>query len=223
MTSSPRVVYSHCIVQRCVDTTTRIRVGHGESIPRWVKGSTIKYVVYYESFGDANLADFVAKKAAEATGMWMDIGVKFEEVPRDQPATFQIYYFDLPADGDTNVGAESFYPQDKPGTLSVYKVALRKPNIEYLANILAHEIGHILGLRHEFAGEFNGQTKQLKEVKSLLWGKENRDSIMNYFKDVRQYVVRRQDLEELNSFYNLSDPEFGGLVIRNFEPRLFWF
>ncbi|KAI1117976.1 hypothetical protein F5Y14DRAFT_292281 [Nemania sp. NC0429] len=223
---TPRVGHYRCATQQRANATARARVGHDGYIPRWQKGSTIKYIVREESFSNHRLATFTAAKAVEATFMWRGIGVRFEQVYRDREATFQIKYRDSPSDYDPKVFAEAFFPHEWRGTLFVYRSALEEGNRDYLANILAHELGHILGLRHEFAGDVirneTGETREA-EAGSVPWGSKNENSIMNYFASPGLCSVQEQDLEELREFYDFSKEMYKGLRIRDFEPRTFPF
>ncbi|KAI1177882.1 hypothetical protein F4777DRAFT_540720 [Nemania sp. FL0916] len=205
--------YHHCATQRRASGIARAQVGLGGYIPRWVRGATIPYIVIERSFRGRGHARFAAAMAARAIAMWQGIGVTFEQVSRNSLATFDIRYRDLPFNEKPDVYAEAFFPQEGRGTLYVYQLAMLEPNRGCLDGILAHEIGHILGLRHEFAGEPG----------SVLWGKRNVNSVMNYFSDVRQYSVQNQDLMELRSFYEFTGKQYKGLEIRDFMPGKFSF
>lgn len=150
--------------------------------------------------------------------------MKFKQVSSDCPATFQIKYLDLPFDNDTTTYAESFFPQDRRGKMFVYKIALEEANLPYLTNILAHEMGHILGLRHTFAGDVVcTDTGETREEGSVLWGRRNESSVMNYFPDLKLYSVQEQDVDELRSFYDFTGKKYKGLTIRDFTPGKFRF
>ncbi|KAI0469022.1 hypothetical protein F4859DRAFT_488262 [Xylaria cf. heliscus] len=205
-----------CATQRHADGAARAQIGYYPYIPRWLTGEFVDYVINTESFVNPGLARFTARKAVEAIAMWQNIGVSFRKVSRDEPATFQIKYRDLPSDGSDDVYAEAFFPQAGPGTLFVYKLALETANGDYLANFLAHEIGHILGLRHIFAEED-------REPRSLLWGSRNESSIMNRFADLSLYSVQEQDRTELRSFYDFTGQTYKGWFIRDFTPGRFVF
>ncbi|KAF2963067.1 hypothetical protein GQX73_g10506 [Xylaria multiplex] len=222
---SPRGAdYYHCATQQRADGIARAQIGIGKYIPRWCNGATVTYVILDESFEKPDDARFTAVKVAEAISMWKSIGVKFEQVHRSHPATFQIRYLDLPFNTRPDVYAEAFFPQDGRGTLFVYELAFQAANMQYLANILAHEFGHILGLRHDFAGDIICKvTGETRESGSVRWGRRNRSSVMNYFTDLRQYSVKKQDLEELRSFYDFTEEKYKGRKILKFTPGRYLF
>ncbi|KAJ4862321.1 met-zincin domain-containing protein [Trichoderma breve] len=186
-----------------------IRIGWDGEIPRWRRGSELSYVVCIESF-PAPLSSMVEDSMKAAIGMWNDIGVSFKQVARNDPATFAVIY----ENRNRNAYACSFFPNELSRELIIYPPSLQKTN--HLSNILAHEVGHILGLRHEFAH------KREKGLPSALFGSENADSIMNYFDHPEQLQVREQDLEELECFYAYDEVQYGKLLILDVNPEV-WF
>ncbi|KAI1132408.1 hypothetical protein F5Y10DRAFT_231106 [Nemania abortiva] len=209
-----------CLTQKYTSGAACIRIGHNGSIPRWVNGSTVKYIICGRSFTSHRLASLTTNKMVEATSMWQGIGVRFELTNCNDGATFQVVYRSLPKDGPTDVCAESFFPQHERGTLFVYELALAGKNIESLANILTHEIGHILGLRHEFASDVVCEgSESTREQGSVLWGARNKNSVMNYFPYPKDFIIQQQDLDELKSFYDFTGKVYKGLAIREFKPR----
>ncbi|KAI0531695.1 hypothetical protein GGR58DRAFT_508226 [Xylaria digitata] len=215
--------YYHCTTQQRADGAARAQIGIYGYITRWLGRATVAYVILEESFEKPEHARFTAARVAEATATWKGVGVEFERVPRNHLAPFQIRYLDLPFDNRRDTYAEAFFPQDGPGTLFVYKLALQAANIHYLANILAHEFGHILGLRHNFAGDICKETRMTKEPGSVLLGTRNESSAMNYFTDPKHYSVQEQDIGELRSFYDFTGERYKGLMICDFVPGKFLF
>ena len=123
-------------------------------IVRCGPGSTVKYCVLKSTFGAQEFPLVVANMDA-ATKNWMQTcGVKFQYVPAldDSPATsvpqgvtFAVAKVDLP--GSTI--AQSFFPPDVPSS------AADRPGLFWSGlgfdkvGVLRHELGHVLGYRHE--------------------------------------------------------------------------
>ncbi|UKZ90233.1 uncharacterized protein TrAFT101_005260 [Trichoderma asperellum] len=199
-----------CMTQ--TDGCYELCIGEGCQIPRWRIGSVILYNICTETFATSVAADSVSAAMTEAISMWGEIkGVVFKEVGRDDPATFRIKYKKSHS-SHPNVYAKSFLPRECPSSLVVYQKALE--NTSYLANILAHELGHIWGLRHEFAPE------KEKYLPSVRIGSENRQSIMNYFDDLSKLQVGEQDRKELAAFYAHGQAKYEGLLIVNITAPL---
>ncbi|RYP10798.1 hypothetical protein DL764_000420 [Monosporascus ibericus] len=218
-TAQPHAGHYHCATQR--RSHARLRVGTDGLIPRWTKGSTVKYVVCAKTFPTPDMATYTAGKLAEAISMWKGKGVRFQQVYPTCKATFKVIYEDKPVYDCANVYAEAFFPSEyspMERSLRVYGLALNEGNRGYLANILSHEIGHIMGLRHEFAAKSNSG-----ETGSVLWGKENDSSIMNYFDHPSKWRVQKQDLNDLKSFYESTEKKHEELVIREFEPPMLFY
>jgi hypothetical protein len=190
-------------------------IGKDDRILRWRKGSTILYNIYTESFQTPGAVALVGEAMEEAISMWGgNIGVDFRRVRRDEAATFQIAYQKFPLDNDPNTYAESFFPREWASSLFVYQKGLE--NAAYLANILAHELGHVLGLRHEFAPEE-------EEDCSVRFGNKNDQSVMNYFDHASKHIVGQQDLDELAAFYAYDQAYYREWLVVDITPRLYVF
>lgn len=208
-------LHTFVVKYRCATETygcAEVRVGKGNYIPRWRKGSELTYTVDVESFPTLAEAMQVKEAMQEAISMWKGIGASFKylEVDINGSATFVVTYR---RDGPRDLYARSFFPDDSTGELPVYNLALS--NAAHLANILAHEVGHILGLRHEFADEYHPEGRIFPCV---LLGKKNPRSIMNYYKDPGQLKVSEQDLRGLKELYECNDGSYKGLPIHDYDP-----
>ncbi|KAL5084036.1 hypothetical protein Trisim1_012407 [Trichoderma cf. simile WF8] len=194
-------------LHRLCATQTRacaeVRIGFGDQISRWRRDSELCYVICEESFPTEDFAVLVEAAMRTAISMWKGIGVRFRQVGRHDEATFAVVYEDL----SEGVYAVSFFPRASGGKLVLFEPSLS--NTGYLANILAHEIGHVLGLRHEFAHKREPEP-------SILIGRENTNSVMNYFDQLSKYQVTEQDLKELEEFYAYDE---GELSISDIDPK----
>ncbi|KAI1380025.1 hypothetical protein F4677DRAFT_302085 [Hypoxylon crocopeplum] len=198
------------------NSTSSIFVGvkHGGKIHRWVPGSTITFNANCESFPDLPYATYAARCLERAANEWHkdDLGVQFRRVPDDKPAVFQLMYSSQ-AYSDDEV-ASAFFPSDPPAKrqLYVYGKAFSKDNHEWMTNAFCHELGHIIGLRHEFA--------QLHErdLPSKQLGKTNRLSIMNYFGHLSQFRIQDTDYDGVRRLYKLNKGEYHGYKLVDVKP-----
>ncbi|KAH6608901.1 matrix metallo ase-11 [Trichoderma cornu-damae] len=189
------------------------RVGLGDHVPRWRENVELKYIVRDESFPTASAAALVAAAAAKAISMWQGIGPRFTQVRRDEPASFEIKYKHSPKyKNSDSTYARAFFPQACPSNLLVYRRAL--DNADFLANILAHEFGHILGLRHGFVEA---------SCLSVQFGNRGTQSVMNYYDKPSKHLVGEWDLEDLRMFYAYRKEKIDELPIIDVEPQLYTF
>lgn len=140
-----------------------------------------------------------------AVCQWEGEGVRFKEVDHEDEFNFVVKYSQGEIFDDCL--GRSFFPGATKRKLYIYALALTSENRNYLAGLLAHELGHIMGLRHEFAAE------REKKVRSYLFGEKNKFSVMNYFEHPSQWGVQSQDRHELASLYALTENEYNGVPI----------
>ena len=78
-------------------------------------------------------------------------------------------------------------------------------------NSLLHEIGHILGLRHEFALDRETDTPAQR------FGSQNEHSVMSY-DDIN--VIRDTDITDIKNFYDLPNKyELNGVPVTDYTPK----
>jgi len=127
----------------------------------------------------ADYAEPTKKAVEDALQDWGVIpGLTFKFDPSEN-VNFQ-FKFTLPRneiedeDGeDLGTYAEAFFPNThKKNSLKVFALSLTEKYIYKLKNVFAHELGHVMGLRHEFA--------LTEGSPALLVGDKNPNSVMNY-------------------------------------------
>jgi hypothetical protein len=142
-------------------------------------------------------SDRAAAKAAlrslmgKALLLWQDaVPVKFAE--RTDAWDFEVV---VQKNDDCDVNgctlASAFFPDQGRHKLFVYPKSFEQPESEQIGT-LAHEFGHVFGLRHFFA--------QISEQQwaSVVFGKHRPFSIMNYGHQSR---ITKQDRQDLKSLY----------------------
>ncbi|KAI0397034.1 hypothetical protein F5Y17DRAFT_29108 [Xylariaceae sp. FL0594] len=210
-----------------------IMVSLNHECPRWVPGSVIKWVVVKEGFKTQEDADYAAQHLHMACEKWneMDVGVRFEWVRSPAEATFALWH------GGSQGGclASAFFPN--PNDLSnmlVYSAAFSMPRWKAnLWKVFTHELGHVLGLRHEFAldpvtvtdpetGEVTTTVREAS-MRAVQLGPRNEKSVMSYSNVPPE--IQPSDVESTRAFYALRPdvdgnmPKVGGLTeIQDYEP-----
>lgn len=112
-------------------------------------------------------------------------------------ASFVLSY----AGNQGNVFAEAFFPnEDDLSYLNVYSAAFQPGTVQYLKNIFLHELGHVLGFRHEFAPELE------KEEECVQLGPRNPLSVMGYEFPPQ---IQTTDKESAEAFYMFPGNSLG--------------
>ncbi|KAL6801226.1 hypothetical protein GGI42DRAFT_354261 [Trichoderma sp. SZMC 28013] len=179
-------------------------IGYDGDIPRWKKGQVVQFAALAEDYPTLDQATFAAYKLNLAAREWNDlnIGATFQWVTDIEDACFVLTYG---GDGGGTL-AEAFFPNDKDlNALFVYKLAFDERYLPYQSNIFLHELGHVLGLRHEFAAREGGGVK---------FGPANQNSVMNYRFPP---TIQESDTVSATAFYNLKSP-YKGLNIIDWYP-----
>ena len=183
-------------------------------IPLWKKGTTLRW-----RFQEQSLAQFenvaAVKKSirsifAKAVLAWGDaVPIRFSE--RKSGWDFEIVVREA---DDCNISgcvlAAAFFPDSGQHELTIYPKMFEQPEQEQIET-LAHEIGHVFGLRHFFA--------KISETKwpAEIFGTHKPFSIMNYGADSKLTDADRADLKSLYTMvWNSQLTQINGTPIRAF-------
>jgi hypothetical protein len=166
------------------------------SIPLWEAGVTLRWRFQQQSlafFKDRDaIEDSVSNLLGEALLLWGDaVPVKF--VYDEGSWDFEMVVSptkDCTSDNRSCVLAKAFFPDAGRHELIIYPTMFQQVHQEQIET-LAHELGHIFGLRHFFA--------QISEAKwrSEIFGVHQPFSIMNYGEDSFMTDNDRSDLRRL--------------------------
>ena len=199
---------------------TVIMVGNPEplnflrNILRWKYGSVIKWTAMEYGYYSKEDAYHAASSLKRATYAWNNarVGVTFKEVKVADEANFILCY-----GGDKGtLLAKAYFPNnDKPNFVLVYRHAFQPGWKENLWKVFTHELGHILGLRHEFAMDdgprFEGNAVRL--------GMRNHLSVMNY-RGSAPPEIQQSDIDGTRFFYSLpAGTTIFSIPIVDFVPK----
>ncbi|KAL7948360.1 hypothetical protein V8C42DRAFT_342404 [Trichoderma barbatum] len=179
-------------------------IGLYGDIPRWKKGQVVQFAALAGGYPTPEHATFAAYKLNLAAMEWnsLDIGVTFKWVTDIEDACFVLTY----GGDEGSTLARAFFPNDKDlNALFVYQRAFDEKTSPYQSNIFLHELGHVLGLRHEFAAKEGGAVK---------FGAANPKSVMSY---VFPPNLQESDAASATAFYNMTGP-VEGLEIVDWKP-----
>ena len=201
----------------------RIMLGLGDRIPLWTPNSTLFWRFDERSMQRFSYPDQAKAHFRElidgAMDMWGDAApVKFQEAPPGSPLTDIDFFYGLTPGNDCNpnggcVMASAFFPSQNIERLWVFPKLLETDK-SYQFEVMAHELGHIFGLRHYFAKE--------KEAKlpAVVFGEHSKFSIMNYGSDAMLTETDRRDLALFyTKVWNREITHVGGMNIDLVIPR----
>ncbi|KAI9674026.1 MAG: hypothetical protein M1829_003869 [Trizodia sp. TS-e1964] len=183
-----------------------IVVGYRAVIPRWdVSQAKIKllYFVDTSSFPNNDDAEYAAEALQQAADEWnsLQLGLSIVRTSSRASAHFELIY-------DPNTiacfYADSPFPGEYDKPMIVTAFALSAPERGILKNVFLHELGHVLGLRHEFALDTT-QQQQLnvseKAEGAVQFKLRNPISVMSYAPKPK---MQQTDIDGTKDFYNLK-------------------
>ncbi|KAI8316667.1 hypothetical protein K4K61_003323 [Colletotrichum sp. SAR11_59] len=193
-----------------------IMLGMAHECPRWAPGSVIKWIVLKEGFKTPADAEYAARHLSMACQKWneFNVGVTFEWVSSMEDTTFALFH--APSYG--NALASAFFPNpNHMSMMGVYNPAFSLPKWkENMWKMFMHELGHVLGLRHEFAMDtVTGDKTEMFGAVQL--GPRNEQSVMTYGREPPE--IQESDIESTRSFYKLKDGDMMGLTpVQDYIP-----
>ncbi|KEF61391.1 uncharacterized protein A1O9_02957 [Exophiala aquamarina CBS 119918] len=110
------------------------------------------------------------------------------------------------------VGWGAVIPRKKKN-IDAYSYALQTQNRPGTVKVLLHELGHILGLRHEFA------ITKSERPPAVQFGQSNADSVMSYSYPP---AIQKSDVDAIKEFYSnyKNGEKINNVPIVDETPRL---
>lgn len=197
-------------------------VGFGPFIPRWAPNQApsnttiLLYFVRNETFPSLNHAGYASDVLRQAANIWNSVRFRvfILQTAVKEEAHFNLVY---QANGPTtqNVLAEAFFPhQSGTKDLVLFELGMNATNHVTLLNTFLHELGHVLGLRHEFA------LATERDTAAVPFFQPNPNSVMAY---TRLPTLQQSDADGIRAFYSSTlKPGYSihGAPVVDYLPRL---
>jgi hypothetical protein len=205
------------------DKPDSLVIGYGPIIPRWdvtpPDGRKLQYLVREDTFPDATKAQYAAKEFQTAADTWAELqtGLTFSQTTDRDSANFYLVY-KVNSRFEEGVLAQAFFPHEVDQDVIVYSYAFEGQNKSILKEIFLHEIGHIFGLRHEFAIEGDNDGHEAEGEGAKLFMEKNEYSVMSY-----KFPPRLQDSDRTQTveFYKLPlGYMLDGSPVTDYQPKI---
>jgi len=141
----------------------------------------LTYWVDKQSFGQYEInGDSIARLMVVATINWENVcGVHFEEVPDKSQALFTVKF--NTDNSEPGLMAAAFFPNDPPEQRVLYIFPGFARNGYDMTGILRHELGHILGYRHEHIRLVGGEPTVYRGATLFPVTAVDTHSVMHYY------------------------------------------
>jgi len=169
-------------------------VTEGE-VSLWQYDSQITWTINTKSFPTQQDSKYAKEQFQLAIQDWGIQGIEYKYIDESQidNATFFLKYCKTICGGTV---AKAFSPVEAQSLVIIYPIAYHEDKIKYMKNYLSHEIGHIYGLKHEFA--------KSETTPSVQFGPCNSESVMNY--NEHPPVIQETDRMWVQKLYDKSQP-----------------
>ena len=198
----------HCVTQKG-SAIDELFLGEGiGSLYLWKSGSKINWIARKDGYKSADDALFAARACYTAAQAWnraLAGRAEFVYVDRFDDACFQLVYNPGGYNGKYVTFARAFFPTEygKPlNTVTIFQPQLDADWRDQAEFTFAHELGHVLGLRHEHSQEDVQQGKEEDArygLQSILFGSRNRNSIMAYYDYPK---IQETDIRDIRDAYD---------------------
>lgn len=186
----------------------------------WKSNSTINWTARSDGYPEEGMALEAARAVYLAAEEWntaMEGRVTFKYTPVFDDAAFTLTFNNDPG----NTLARAFFPDNFARTMNILYVFSRQYAGDvrnFFVATMRHELGHILGLRHEHSqsgikdwlgpGRDSPPEDRPGGAESILWGSRNPRSVMAYY---RGQTIQESDIIDISRAY---DELNNGRVIR---------
>lgn len=199
-------------------------IGIGSIIPRWdvhrEPNRKLLYFVQKDTFPTGEAAQFAAATLQQAADEWnnLKLGVTITSTSDRAAANFDLVY--RPSGPGSRTLAMAFFPNEVDQDVIVFERSFSsQANKAILKNIFMHELGHVLGLRHEFA--ITGDPAKDLDPEgdgAVQFMGNNYKSIMSYnFPPTMQ----QSDKDGIQAFYKLDNGFLiDGSPVTDYVPQI---